>query len=811
MMVELMDLKGIWRLRGYNKILDISAGGMTLYELCPVCMVEWEWEGLADRFDRFNRIDSSQVTFYDKGGITRYTLDKLDRLPDLRLVTEAEPERDPELNFEAFWHYFNDNYAFFDLRQVDWGQVYATYRPKVTPETTDDELLEIVGEILSKLGDLHVSLSAGDRVIESAQPHALKVQLDKEFGGMEGFELYMNAVIKITQVVQQDYLNGRGSTAANGIVVWGKITPRIGYLNIMAMWGMAGEEGSLPEAKAILSEAMDRVMADLAKVDAMIVDVRFNPGGQDALSLLIANRFADKKRLAFSKKARLGDGFTEIQNIYVYPEGDVQFTKPVVLLTSKATVSAAEIFTLSMMCLPHVTRMGESTQGVLSDVLPKRLPNGWMVGISNEVYTACDGKLYEGIGIPVHEEVPVFLPFFFYSGLKFSVDKAVMLLTEALVDQGKIPLPDLDSFVRERMETSSMPGVAACIVKGDRIDWSKGYGWADVENQIPMTPDTIMNIASVSKTITAAALMQLWEQGKFRLEDDINAHLPFSIRNPHHPETTITFKHLLTHTSSIIDGPAYNENYSCSAPSLSLKDWIAAYLVPGGSFYDAGENFLPEPPGERFEYTNVGFGLVGLLVECISGVSFETFCRDNIFNPLGMGRTFWNLQGNDLSDHAVIYTYARRGELRGEFLSAGDGDPEPDGYLANCLYQHPNAPDGFLHTSISQLAQFLIAMMNGGSCNGKRILNKETVELVLSDQLVPALVPDEGGDSMGLCWYRKGMGDVSLWMHSGGDPGVSTIAAFSPELRTGVIGFANTSMGWGLEDIAKRLFLQVRE
>ena len=97
-------------------------------------------------------------------------------------------------------------------------------------------------------------------------------------------------------------------------------------------------------------------------------------------------------------------------------------------LTSSATASAAEIFTLSTMGFPHVTRVEEPTRGILSDILGKRLPNGWTVGLSNEVYTSSDGMVYEGVGIPPDIETPVFVPGNFYPGLKLAVDKAVNYL-----------------------------------------------------------------------------------------------------------------------------------------------------------------------------------------------------------------------------------------------------------------------------------------------------------------------------------------------------------------------------------------------
>lgn len=99
--------------------------------------------------------------------------------------------------------------------------------------------------MISLLSDLHVTLTAGDQVIESALPHALQVQLEKEYGRMKESELYLTARKKIVKVIQEDYLNNQGSTAAGDTMIWGQIAPHIGYLNILAMWGMAGYRASL--------------------------------------------------------------------------------------------------------------------------------------------------------------------------------------------------------------------------------------------------------------------------------------------------------------------------------------------------------------------------------------------------------------------------------------------------------------------------------------------------------------------------------------------------------------------------------------
>jgi len=722
---------------------------------------------------------------------------------------------DPELNFEVFWHYFDENYAFFELRNVDWDEIYRTYRPQVTPKTTDDELLEIFSAILSSLNDLHVSLTVGDRVIESAKPHALLRQWQQEFEIEGEDELYLAGFKRLYPVIANSFLNGDTKVAANDLVVWGKIEPNIGYLNILEMSGYAGRDAPLVDDLAALEKAMDQVMEDFRHVDAVVVDVRFNPGGEDSASLLIANRFTDQARLAFTKKAVQGDRFTETQEIYVYPEGEFQFTRPTVLLTSDATISAAEIFTLCMMAYPHVTRIGERTQGVLSDVLDMHLPNDWKVGISNEVYTAADGNCYEGTGIPVHVEVPVFIPGYFYGGLKLAVDKALSLIKDDLIDSGKLERPSLDEFIMSMMETSHLPGLAACIVKDNRIAWSKGYGWADIKQPIPMTPDTLLNIGSVSKTITATAIMQLWEEGKFQLDEDINNHLPFAVKNSFHSNEPITFRQLLTHTSSIKDGPAYEESYACGDPTISLRTWVEEYLTPSGAYHNEEGNFHDWKPGEKFYYCNVAFGLLGYLVKALSRSSFSDYCKANIFEPLGMKETSWYLADLDTAKHAVPYTYVSNGEIRGRLLPAGGevqeddkarGAPVREGYVPNCLYSFPNFPDGLLRTSVHQLARFLMAHINNGSYEDKRILQESTVREILKPQLDQSLLPDEG-EGLGLAWYqwRSDSGDL-VWGHSGGDPGITTRMLFRPTDGVGVIVFTNTGWGWGLEDIAKRLF-----
>jgi len=111
----------------------------------------------------------------------------------------------------------------------------------------------------------------------------------------------------------------------------------------------------------------------------------------------------------------------------------------------------------------------------------------------------------------------------------------------------------LDDFILTQMNQNHIPGLSACIIKRGAVVWRGNYGMANFTNNIPVSSTTVFMLASVAKTVTATALMQVYENGGYQLDDSINAHLPFAVRNPNHPDTPITFRMLLTHTSAIRD------------------------------------------------------------------------------------------------------------------------------------------------------------------------------------------------------------------------------------------------------------------
>ena len=324
----------------------------------------------------------------------------------------------------------------------------------------------------------------------------------------------------------------------------------------------------------------------------------------------------------------------------------------------------------------------------------------------------------------------------------------------------------IDSFIQAQATRYHIPGIAVGVVKGDALHWAKGYGWADLEQQRPMSAEGVMNIASISKTITATAALQLWERGKIDLEADINTYLPIAVRNPNFPEMPITVRQILTHSSSIKDGPNYRKCFQCGDPSVSLSDWIEGYFQPGGEWYDAAANFHREAPDSIYQYSNLAFGLLGYLIEQVSGQAFAEYAEENIFGPLEMDDTGYYY--TDIDTNKIITPYLYLGPLQ-QNLGKQDGLPLPY-FNPYCRYSFWNFTDGLVRTSVQDLANFAIAYMNGGRYKDYQLLKAETIAMMHQPQLPEEL--DEDG-FQGLSWFHSSGLDPA-WFHGGSDPGVST-------------------------------------
>ena len=343
---------------------------------------------------------------------------------------------------------------------------------------------------------------------------------------------------------------------------------------------------------------------------------------------------------------------------------------------------------------------------------------------------------------------------------------------------------ELLNFIDSIMATNFIPGLSISIAKGGNIVWNNHFGYANINENTLVDENTMFILSSVSKTITATALMHLFQQNLFMLNDNIADYLPFDISHPDYLEVPITFKMLLSHTSGIKDNWNFMPYYNGDS-SLELDYYLEQYFTPGGDFYDSDLNFIDNSPGTSFSYSNNGVALIGLLVEEISGQSFNEYCIDNIFEPLGMDNAYWFLSEiENLNEVAFPHQLA-------------PGLTNTLSVLEN--YGYSDYPSGQLRTTSNTLAKFMITFMNNGMYNGVEILSPETIELMKTVHY-PNVASDQG-----LIWYYRNFNERTLFGHSGGDLGSATDMFISFSNNVGVVILSNSSHG-GMAQIGNAVF-----
>jgi carboxyl-terminal processing protease len=297
--------------------------------------------------------------------------------------------RDPKKNFEKLWETFHNRYPFFELRNVDWRKQYDTYSSKVTRETSDDELFDILCQMLDPLDDGHVELKAsGDGKKRYFNPEP-KSRFCQEFTKRQIKQLF-----KTTEKTLVANGFGRPTETQAWMLRYCR-SHTFGYIRILELEGVK---------KRRLTAALDKIARDFKKLDGIVIDIRNNPGGDDSTAIAIINRFCDRKRVAFHRKTKIGPGeddFAALKTWHIEPQGDAQFTGPIVLLTCDSVFSGGEVFALAIKQLPHVTIIGNHTNGIFSYQLEKKLPNGWRYCLSYQKYFSADMVCYEGKGVPV--------------------------------------------------------------------------------------------------------------------------------------------------------------------------------------------------------------------------------------------------------------------------------------------------------------------------------------------------------------------------------------------------------------------------
>jgi CubicO group peptidase (beta-lactamase class C family) len=314
----------------------------------------------------------------------------------------------------------------------------------------------------------------------------------------------------------------------------------------------------------------------------------------------------------------------------------------------------------------------------------------------------------------------------------------------------EIDLQRIDAFVGAQVQRHGIPGLAIGVVDRGRTIMARGYGTADSSGR-PVTAQTPFVLASVSKPITATAVMQLVDAGRVRLDAPVRTYLPeFRVADPG-ASGRVTVRELLTHTSGL---PASG----CERDATTLRGFVA-------SLRDVS---LDATPGSRFIYCSGNYNILGLLVEKVSGQPFGRYVQRHIFQPLDMS-----------------HSYTSEGPAQEHGLAQGHrwifGEVTPLHH-----YNPSGVPSGYLVSSVQDMSHFLTASLNSGRYRQQRVLSSRAVAAMQRGQV------DAGdGSSYGLGWRQGTLGGVSAVYHFGENYDTETLAFMEPQNGRGAVILSN--------------------
>ncbi len=328
----------------------------------------------------------------------------------------------------------------------------------------------------------------------------------------------------------------------------------------------------------------------------------------------------------------------------------------------------------------------------------------------------------------------------------------------------------IDDLVETSFSGSGIPGLAVGIVHGGQLVHVKCIGEANIAKNAPVDASTAFRLASISKTFTTVGLLQLWESGRFQLDEAINEYLPKGKVVVKEGWPDVTFTHLLTHQAGI-------------GEIMQKRD----LLKPGYGLLVAGRD-SPVPPlstihdqplrpevaaGTKYAYSNIGFSLLGYIIEQLSGESFSEYMVKHVLDPLGMS-------------HSDFFPSARLGKSEAAGYKRSLGHIVPAKYYQNII-----APAGNLISSIDDMARFAAMLLARGALpGGNRLLKASTIDLAFSPHYwASQLLKDDA--SMGLCFHLSRINGAQVVEHTGATSGFTSAISLVPSMDLAVLVFSN--------------------
>ena len=313
----------------------------------------------------------------------------------------------------------------------------------------------------------------------------------------------------------------------------------------------------------------------------------------------------------------------------------------------------------------------------------------------------------------------------------------------------------IEAAVSGFMSSTHVPGVSVAVVENGEYEWASGFGFADLENNVPASEHTLFRLASISKPLTAVGAMELWERGKLDLDAPIQKYCPTF------PEKSkpITTRELMGH----LGGIRHYKSESQDDPEIGNTRHFDNPIQGGIDFFK--NDPLVAEPGSHFHYSTQGYTLVGCAIEGASGKKYTDFMRENVFVPAGMSQT-------QADDRFKMIPYRTR-----FYSKTKDGAVENSDFLDSSY----KIPGGGWLSSAEDMAQFEVAVLSG------KLLKRFTL-----DQMWTPLKPSDGSkDTYGLGFGVGEKDGIRFVGHDGGQQGTSTSFQIAPDQRAGVVVLTN--------------------
>lgn len=352
---------------------------------------------------------------------------------------------------------------------------------------------------------------------------------------------------------------------------------------------------------------------------------------------------------------------------------------------------------------------------------------------------------------------------------------------------------DLEEYLQKLTAAGNPPGLSLVVVKDGQVVYDKAFGLADGPAGIAATPATVYHWWSTTKMFTATAVFQLAEAGKLDLDDAVVDHLPFfQVEYPSSDSKPVTIRHLLNHSSGLPD----------NVPAV--VGWMHFEGQPAFDQTTLVKQHLPEyaklqfEPGTQSRYTNVGYMVLGAVIEAASGETYENYIRAHILQPLGMDQSDFfyteSMAANAaagmhplLDIQSAFLPFYYHGCLRNLVREVEDGQ-----MWTNRLLADSNPPTGLIGPA-HDLARFVAAHMGGGELEGRQILTPASMEQMMRDSCVVASGGQVDTDVQGLCWEICTQGTELCLEHGGGGPGFGSAIRLYPGRSLGIVLTANST------------------